>query len=87
MESCDNGNGNSVVINGNKVIINWVLYPIVTVTAATNISFAVTAVSLNEPFGLQNVRDLNGTDQTLVRDDTFRLTYPNVRSEIVCFVF
>ena len=49
MDTCGKGNGNSVVINGNDIVINWVLCPIVTAIATTKNSFAFAAVSMNEP--------------------------------------
>ena len=42
METCSKGNGNGV-------IINWVLCPIVMARAMTKISFAFVAVCMNEP--------------------------------------
>ena len=47
METCSNGNG--VIINGNDIIINWVLRLNVTATATTKNSVAFAAVSMNEP--------------------------------------
>ena len=49
-ETCGNGNGNSngIFINGNNIVINWVLCPIVTATAMTKISFAFAVVSMKE---------------------------------------
>ena len=48
METCSKGNGNDVVING-------VLGPIVMAMATAKIAFAFAAVSMNEPLHLSSL--------------------------------